>query len=192
LNFALLLLTGFGFLLLILLVWVLRGSGKSAKHSADLIAGEESGRRHATYFSPMRQAMAAEDTAFLTSRGFLKLSRRMRKERQRIALDYVSCLQEDFLKLWRLARVIASISPQVGIEQEFWRFRLGLTFYLRYELIRLKLLAGFAPLPELGSLSEVVSRLAMRLETTMNDLGERAALATRLASSPDGHGLDTP
>jgi len=41
-------------------------------------------------------------------------------------------------------------------------------------------------------LSEVISRLSIRLETAMKDLGERAALAARLASSLEGRGLDTP
>jgi hypothetical protein len=59
-------------------------------------------------------------------------------------------------------------------------------------MIRIEFLFGFAPLPELGSLSDVVSRLSIRLETAMNNLGERAALAAKLASSlDDGHGLDT-
>jgi len=88
--------------------------------------------------------------------------------------------------------VIASMAPQVGAAQELERLRLGLAFSWRYEMIRLKFLLGFAPLPELGSLSEVVSRLSIRLETTMKDLGERAALAAKLASSLEGRGLDTP
>lgn len=110
-----------------------------------------------------------------------------------IALAYLACLREDFLKLWRLARVIASMSPQVGVGQELARLRLGLTFSMRYEMIRIQFLFGFSPLPELGSLSDVVSRLSIRLETAMKDLGERAALAAKLGSSLDnGQGLDTP
>ena len=116
----------------------------------------------------------------------------VRRERRKIALDYLACLRSDFLELWRLARVIASMSPRVGVAQEIERLQLGLAFSWRYEVIRIKFLFGFAPLPDLGSLSDVVSTLSIRLETAMNDLGERAALAAKLASSLDGRGLDTP
>lgn len=187
-----LLLAGFTGLLLVLLVWALRSPNSPAKSNARPTLPEESDRPHVTYLSQMRQAMANEDIAFLASRGSRELIRRVRRERRKIALVYLGCLHNDFLNLWRLARVIASMAPQVGVPQELERLCLGLTFSLRYQLIRCKLLVGFAPLPELGSLSEAVSRLAMRLETAMNDLGERAVLAARLTSSPDGHGLDTP
>lgn len=180
-------------LLLVLLAGVLRDPRKLANPDNDLASKEELGRRHVTYFPQVRQAIDPEDFAFLASRGLPKLTKRVRKERRRIALIYLACIRADFLKLWRLARVIASMSPQVGAAQEFARLRLGLAFSLRYEIIRIKFFFGFAPLPELGSLSEVVSRLSIRLETAMKNLGENAALASKLTSSlHDGHGLDTP
>jgi len=95
------------------------------------------------------------------------------------------------LKLWRLARVIASMSQQVGMKQELERLQLALMFSCRYEMIRVQFLLGFAPVPELGELSEVISKLSIRLETAMRDIGERAALAAKLASSLDGRGVDT-
>lgn len=191
-NSTLLLLIGFAVLVLLLLVWVLRDPRKSAKADGDLDSTDELSQRHVGYFPQVRQALAVEDFAFLSSRGSPQLARRMRRERKKIALAYLSCLRGDFLKLWRLARVIASMSPQVGVAQEFARLRLGVAFSLRYEMIRIEFLFGLAPIPELGSLSDVVSRLSIRLETAMNNLGERAALAAKLASSlDDGHGLDT-
>jgi hypothetical protein len=190
-NFTLLLLAGFVALLLILLGGVLRAPRKLEKPYAGESYQEESGRRHVTYFPQVRQAMAAEDFAFLASRNLHGLARRVRRERRRIALTYLSCLRADFLRLWRLARVIASMSPQVGIAQEIARFRLGLVFSLRYEMVHVKFLLGFSALPELGSLSELVSKLAIRLEAAMSELGERAALAAKLASSLDGGDLNT-
>ena len=191
-TFAFLLLIGFAVIMLLLLVWVLRDPRKHGGPHGDLDSTDEFSQRHVCYFPQVRQALAAEDFAFLSSRGSPQLARRMRGERRKIALAYLSCLRGDFLKLWRLARVIASMSPQVGVAQELARLRLGVAFSLRYEVIRIKFLFGFAPLPELGSLSDVVSRLSIRLETAMKDLGERAALAAKLASSLDGRGLDTP
>jgi len=188
---ALLLLAGFAVVLLILLAWILLDTRKFTKPEAHLDFTEESDRSHATYLRQVRQAMAVEDFEFLAARGSRELSQRTRKERRRIVLAYLYCLRNDFLKLWRLARVISTMSPKVGVAQEFARLRLGLFFFLRYELIRIKFLFGFAPLPELGSLSEVVSRLGVRLETAMRELGERAALAAKLASTLDGRRLDS-
>ncbi len=191
-NFALLLLIGFAVLMLLVLAWILRDPRKHAGPDGDLDSTDELSQRHVSYFPQVRQALAAEDFAFLSSRGSPQLAHRIRKERRKIALAYLSCLRGDFLKLWRLARVIASMSPQVGVAQEFARLRLGMAFSLRYEMIRIEFLFGFPPLPDLGSLSDVVSRLSIRLETAMNNLGERAALGAKLASSlDDGHGLDT-
>jgi hypothetical protein len=192
-SFTFLLLIGFAVLILLLLVWVLRDPRKHTEHDGDPDSSEESGQRHVSYFPQVRQALVAEDFAFLSSRGSPQLARRLRRERRKIALAYLACLREDFLKLWRLARVIASMSPQVGVGQELARLRLGLIFSVRYETIRIQFLFGFSPLPELGSLSDVVSRLSIRLETAMKNLGERAALAAKLGSSlDDGQGLDTP
>jgi hypothetical protein len=191
-NFSLLLLFSFGILLLLLLAWMLRDPRKQVNRGATLGSAEESSRRHVTYLPQMKQALAAEDFAFLDSRGSRALSRRVHKERQKVALAYLACLRGDFLRLWRLARVIASMSQQVGMAQELERLQLGLAFSWRYEMIRIKFHLGFAPLPELGFLSEVISRMSIRLETAMNDLGECAALAAKLVSSLDRRGLDTP
>jgi hypothetical protein len=192
-SFTFLLLISFAVLILLLLVWVLRDPRKHTEPDGYSDSSEEFGQRHVGYFPQVRQALAAEDFAFLDSRGSPHLARRLRRERRKIALAYLACLRGDFLKLWRLARVIASMSPQVGVGQELARLRLGLIFSLRYEMIRVKFLFGFSPLPELGSLSDVVSRLSIRLETAMKNLGERAALAAKLGSSLDnGRGLGAP
>jgi len=184
-------LAGFAILLLILVAWILLAPRRHAEPGEALRLAEESDRRHIVYFPQVRQAMGAEDIAYLESRGSRALSRRVRSERRKIALTYLGCLRGEFLKLWRLARVIASLSPQVGAAQEFARLRLGLFFSLRYELIRFQLLFGVAPLPEIGTLSEVVGTLAMRLETAMREMGEGAAMTSKLASPLEGRGLRT-
>ena len=191
-NLLLILLSVFTVLLLAVLVAVLRDPSRADRAEVDAGSSEESSRQHVIYFPQMRQAMSAEDFAFVAARGSNRLASRIRRERRRVALVYLSYLHRDFLKLWRLARVIAAMSPQVGLSQEIARLRLGLLFSLRYQMVRVKFYLGFSPLPELGSLSEAVSRLAMRLDTAMRDLGERAALAAKLASSLDGRNLNTP
>ncbi len=57
-------------------------------------------------------------------------------------------------------------------------------------MIRWKLLTGLAPMTQLAGLSDLVSGLSVRMETAMNELGERAAAAADLASSINRRGLD--
>ena len=73
------------------------------------------------------------------------------------------------------------LSPELVAVQEFERIRLTATFTFRYGLIRIKLLAGLAPVPQLDGLSCLISGLSVRMETAMKELGERAALAAELA-----------
>lgn len=188
-TLSFLLFSGLALLLLLLLIAVFRDPEKSSRLKSDQSWADESGHRHATFFAQIRQALAPEDYAFLAKRSCQQLARRVRKERRRITLLYLSSLRQDFARLWKLARVVAAMSPQVGAAREIARFRLGAAFYLRYELIRLKFILGLGPMPDLGAVSEVVSNLAVRLETAMSDLGERAALASELASTLDGSRL---
>lgn len=180
----------FAFLLLVLLGLVLRDPNRVPRPNAAEGLTEFPDRTHVTFFPQIKQALAVQDFAYLASLGRNALANRVCKERRKIALTYLACLRNDFQTLWRLGRVISSMSPQVGTAQEFRRLQLGLAFSLRYEMIRIKLLFGFAPLTDFGALSEVVSRLSIRMETAMRDLGERAALAAKPSSSLDGRGLD--
>lgn len=181
---------GIALLLVLLLIVLLRDPERELESDSNF--GEEAARRHATFLPQIRQALAPEDFAFLTSRGSQRVAHKIRKERRRIALVYLLHLRADFARLWKLARVIATMSSHVGVMREFARLRLGLGFYVRYEWIRLQLICGFEPIPEMGAVSEVVSNLAVRLETAMSNLGERAALAADLASGLDRSGLHTP
>ena len=116
------------------------------------------------------------------------VARRVRQERRRIALAYLSAVRDDFQSLLRTASIIAGLSPEVVAMQEFERVRLTVEFAWRYQLIRLQLRVGLAPFPQLDGLSDLVSGLSVRMETAMKELGERAALAAELASSLDGRG----
>jgi hypothetical protein len=192
LTLSILFLCALAVVLLLLLVWAIRSPRYSSPTDPDPNAPEDLGRRHVTYFPQVRQAVAAEDFVFLASRGSRQLTRRVQTERRAIALSYLACLRMDFFRLWRLSRVIARLSPHVVAGQEFERLRLGIRFTLRYEMVRLDFLFGLSPLPDLSSLSEMVSKLALRLETAMTELGERAALASELGSALHGRGVNTP
>lgn len=160
-----------------LLLWALRPSNGTIS-GVEIKSTEALGRQHLTYFPQMYQAIGSEDLEFLRSRGSEKLVRCVRKERRAIALRYLACLRVEFMKLWRLARMVAAMSPQVAAMGELERFRLGVVFTLRFEILRAKFVLGFSALPDFRSLSEALSKLSVQLETAVNELGERAAIAS--------------
>jgi hypothetical protein len=176
--------------LLLLLFWTLRAPRKNAGQPFDLNSLEESGRRHSTYFALMRQAASADDIRFLLQRGSRSLVRRVRKERRAVALLYLTQLRDDFLRLERLARAIAALSPSVRTRRELELFWLAVQFSLRYRVVRFAFYYGLLPLPHLNALCHMVSELAVQMETSMKELGERAATAVRVASSVDGNSAD--
>jgi len=173
-----------------LLFLAIRPTRQGQPERPHLEAGDESTRQHATYFSVIRQALSQEDLAFLARRGPGRLVRRAHKDRQRIALLYLADLHSDFERLLRLARVIAVLSPEVPASHEYERLRLTIRFVWRYQLVRAGLYVGLLLLPQLSGLSQLVSELAFRMECAMRDLGERAAVATELASTLNRSGLD--
>jgi len=178
-------------ILSLLLAWIRRSPER--KHwdgSGGSSFLEESGRHHATYLPVIRQAMSASDLEFLAGRAPNALARRTQRERRRIAMLYLSELRADFEKLLRLARVIAMLSPEAGSAREFERLRLTVQFSWRYRLVVFGLHSGALLLPQISYLSQIVGELAARMESAMNELGERAAVAAELASSLDRRRLD--
>lgn len=177
--------------LLVLLCCALRSPQRGSRAGAPgLEPLEEPVRQHATYFSVIRQAMSDEDFEFLSARGPGRLVRRTHKERQRIAILYLANLRADFQRLLRLARVIAVLSPEIAVSHEFERLRLTVRFFWRYQMVVLGLHAGLLLLPQLGGLSQMVNELAFHMEKAMKELGERAAIASELASTLNRRGLD--
>jgi hypothetical protein len=173
--------------LFLLLVWALRP--RPTNPTAPLAELDEPARPPATYFGLIRRAMSDEDFAFLTARASGRSVRRAHKERQRVALLYLSDLRVDFRRLMRLARVIAVLSPEVAASHEVERLRLSMRFFWRYHSVQFGLYAGLLWLPQLSALSQMVAELARRMESAMKDLGERAAVAAELASTLNRRGL---
>jgi hypothetical protein len=176
--------------LLALLAWALSKPKHQKQPNDEPASLEQEGRRHATYLPSIRQALSAADFVFLVTHGSHQLAVRVRKERRQIVLSYLASLRDDHLRLLRVAKVVAALSPEVASAQELERVWLTLQFSLRYRIIRGEVYAGWLPLRNLSGLSHMVSDLAVRVETAMNELGERAALAAKLASSLDRGGVD--
>ncbi len=171
--------------LLFLFLWAIRSSkGRISRPSAGSIP-EDFGRSHISHSPQIRQALAKTDYEFVSNRAPREVLRRMRRERRRVALAYLAALRGDFDGLLGMARVIAVLSPEVAAAQEFERLRLTVNFLWRYRVIRMSVWMGYAPLPQMDGLSNLISGLSVRLEAAMKELGERAALVAEMASSPD-------
>jgi hypothetical protein len=190
LNLSFYLFSGLVGLLVLLLVWSLRRPGGHAGLAHVSEALGESGCCHVTHLAQIRQALAKTDYDFLSQRAPNGVVRRVRRERRDVALGYLSALREDFDGLLRIARVIAVLSPEVKAVQELERLRLTVRFAWRFEMIRLKLTVGFAPLSQVDRLANMISGLSVRIEHAVKEFGERTALASELASALHRGGID--
>jgi hypothetical protein len=170
--------------------WSLRGTATKTLDQFQAVDFECAGRRHATHGSQIRQALDDRDLQYLASAGGAHLARRVRRDRRQVVNDYLIALRGDFDQLLRLARAIAALSPEVVAVEELERLRLTVQFHLRCRIIYFRLLLGAATLPQISGVSDLVSHLAVRLETALQELGERAALAVELASSHDRRDLN--
>ncbi len=173
-------LSGTALTLLLVFIWSVRSMTGNRKGLGQL---EEQVDSHVQYFPQIQQALSSEDYEFLVAQGSVELAKRTKRERRAVAGQFLDALRAEFKHLLRQARVITSLSPEVAPMQEFERLRLAAMFECRLQFVRLRLFAGTAPLHDFHSLSDVVSRLSVRMEAAMRELGERAALATEMLST---------
>jgi hypothetical protein len=184
-SYLLVAFAGIGVALLAVLAW-LSFSGTSRDSQADLGQRPERETRHISYLPQIKQALGQADYEYLSVRGPAGLSNRVRKERKRIALNYLVALRSDFERLQHIARLVAVMSPEIAVAQELQGMRLNLEFSVRYRIIYFRLLADIAPASAINNLSNLISALTVRLETAISNLGESAALAAELGSPHNG------
>jgi hypothetical protein len=185
LNLHLYLFFGLIGFLLFLFLWAIRKSKARAFRPIGRSIPEDFGRTHISHWPQIRQALAKTDYEFVANRARREGLQRMRRERRHVALAYLLALRGDFDGLLGMARAIAVLSPKVAAVQEFERLRLTVNFLWRYRIIRMSVWAGYAPLPQMDGLSNLISGFSVRLEAAMKELGERAALVAEMVSSPD-------
>jgi len=163
--------------LLTLLAWSLLHTSGRREPARLPPAALELAKCHIVHFPQIRQSFSAADFAYLAAYGFPALTRRVRSERRQVALAYVASLHEDFSRLLHLARVLASLSPQVGARHEAERFWLAARFEWRYQLVRALLRLGNSPQLQLQRITQMVGTLSAKLDAAILELGERASRA---------------
>jgi hypothetical protein len=187
-NYSLAVFACMGLLLLVAMAW-LAFSATRRRPEVVRNGSRERESLHISNLPQIKQALADSDFMYLKDQGYPALAKRIRKERRRIALNYLACLRIEFEKLLHLARMVALMSPNVAVAQEVQGLRLNLEFSYRYYLIYFRLVSGIAPQEAIGGLSDMVSALTIRMETAMSELGEQAALGAELLPHNRG-GLD--
>jgi hypothetical protein len=172
-------------LALVALLLLASRSSRRGRRRRGALAVLDSAPQHLCHMGPIRRSQDGADLRYVASRSGRELARRLRRERHEVALLYLDSLRADFEQLLRMARVVALLSPEVSSSHEYERLRLAVQFRFRFQLVKLRLLFGDTAMPQVATLGEMVSTLAIRMETAMQALGERAALAANLALSSE-------
>lgn len=170
----------FALILAALLLWTL-GPAHKKRRGATGLAVLDSAPQHLCNMGPIRRSQDPTDLRYADDRGGRELAKRLERERRKVALLYLNSLRSDFEQLLRIARVVALLSPEISSSHEYERLRLTVVFRLRFQMVKVRFLFGDAAMLQLTSLGEMVTSLAIRMETAMETLGERAALAANLA-----------
>ena len=122
--------------------------------------------RHCLHFGQMRQALASEDFDFIRRRLPKKDAVRLRQERRRALQKYLNAIGEDFARLDRLARILASLSPKIERRDELERLKLELRFRFLFRAAHLRVQLGVGVgVPTLGHLADVVANLSRQVES---------------------------
>lgn len=162
-------------ILLFLLVWAVRPPRKIFL-SVDDVFEALSEKRHYARLPQILQSLRHEDTDFLHTRGYDDLASRLRRERKRIALQYLNYLQKEYQLLLEASRILAKIAPEISPMDELGRLRLNVRFALWSRYLRCRLWFGLQPWEAFGILSDMEGDLTLRLEMATARIGERMAL----------------
>jgi hypothetical protein len=176
-SLPLILFITFAVFLIVLLAWAVRPP-KRASLSVDEVLNTLCEKRHYARLPQILQCLREDDTDFLSAGGHRALATRLRRERKRIALRYLTYLQDEYQLLLETSRVLAKIAPENSVMDEFQRLRLSLRFALCCRYLRWRLRLGLQPWDAFGILSDMEGDITLSLEAATAHIGERAALAS--------------
>jgi len=180
-SLPLILFIAFALLLIVLLAWAVRPP-KKIPLSVDDVLDTLCDKRHYARLPQILQCLRQDDTDFLYARGRDELANRLRRERKRIALRYLTQLQDEYQLLLETSRILAKIAPELSMMDEFQLFRLNVRFVLCCRYLRWRLRLGLQPWDVFGILSDMEGDITLSLEAVTAHMGERAALASEFPS----------
>jgi hypothetical protein len=180
-SLPIILFIAFAVVLLVLLVWTVRPA-KQVPLSVDHVLDTLCQKRHYARLPQILQCLRQDDTDFLYARGHHELGDRLRRERKRIALRYLTQLEDEYQLLLETSRILAKIAPEISMTDEFQLFRLKVRFVVCCRYLRWRLRLGLQPWDLFGILSDMEGDITLRLEAATAHMGERAALASEFPS----------
>jgi len=172
-SLPVILLVLFALLLIGLLAWALRPPAHQTRPELDVFEALRQSR-HSSRMSHVLQALQPEDTEYLRETGQVALMQTLRRQRRRIALDYLNQLQEEFEMLLDISRVLAVMSPEAMGMEEVERWKLSLAFAANCAFLRWKLRLGLRPFSGFTLLSNMATDIARQLEAATTHIAEVA------------------
>lgn len=171
-------------LVLLAFLWAIsRTDRKDAEGSIARIG--ECEKRSIVYWPQIQQALSGQDLEYVKRRAPRCLPQ-LSRERRGVTFEYLRGLKGDFEQMLHLATAIAVLSPEVKAVHEWERLRLTAQFRTRYRIVQLCVLLRVGSMDGMHQLNDTVSRLMVKLDDALSELGEHAALALELRSSLDG------
>jgi hypothetical protein len=166
----------FVLLLVLLLAWAVRAPQKAPLNTEEALEAL-SEERHYARLPQILQSLQDDDTAFIRDRGHQRLFGRVRKERRRIALQYLGYLEDEFRVLLECSRILATLAPELSAKKEFDLLSQNLAFQRNCWYLRWRLRLGMEPWEVFGILSDMAGTVTLQLEAATSQLGERSLLA---------------
>jgi hypothetical protein len=170
-SLPVILLVLFALLLVGLLAWALRLPARRVLPETDIFEALHHSR-HSSRMPQVLRALQPEDTEHLRDSGQVALMQTLRRQRRRIALNYLNQLQEEFEMLLEISRVLAVMSPDAVGMEEMERWRLSLSFAATCAFMRWKLRLGLQPFSGFTILSNMASNISLELDTATTRIAE--------------------
>ncbi|HEV2488501.1 MAG TPA: hypothetical protein VGT03_01740 [Candidatus Acidoferrales bacterium] len=165
--------TGIGLAILALMFWLLFAP-KWNEPPAEIQALEIEKLQplHCRHFPQISQLLRTEDLTFIEQRVPASMARGWRRERQRVLRQYLNGLAEDRLRVERLARLIAALSPDVSRKQEWQWLWMGIQFRIMFRLLALRIAIGRVSLVQLARWTDFVASQAADLQNRMSQMSQ--------------------
>ena len=186
-SLPVILLVLFALLLVGLLAWALRLPARRVLPETDIFEALHHSR-HSSRMPQVLRALQPADTEHLRESGQVALMQTLRRQRRRIALNYLNQLQEEFEMLLEISRVLAVMSPDAVGMEEMERWRLNLAFAANCAFLKWKLHLGLQPFSGFTVLSNMATSFARRLEVATTRIAEAAVRSTE----PPGPSHENP
>jgi hypothetical protein len=170
-SLPVILLVLFALLLVGLLAWALRLPARRVLPETDIFEALHHSR-HSSRMPQVLRALQPADTEHLRDSGQVALMQTLRRQRRRIALNYLNQLQEEFEMLLEISRVLAVMSPDAVGMEEMERWRLSLSFAATCAFLRWKLRLGLQPFSGFTILSNMASNISLELDTATTRIAE--------------------